>query len=168
MLLFGLESAAEPVMQRMLKGTQREEMGRILNYAADVGVWNHVFFFFGFPGESMDDAQKTVDFVYAHQAAIHSASPGAFLLERYAPAHCHPEKFGIRRIHEDPERDLAIYFDYEATQGIDEEAANLLAERLIEQLPDKRFGQYYNHDVYKLLYASYLHHQGRELPRWIE
>jgi len=168
MLLYGLESAAEPVMQRMIKGTQREEMSRILRGAASAGIWNHVFFFFGFPGETLADAQETVNFVYAHQDAIHSASPGAFLLERYAPAHRFPEKFGIRHIQTDPQRDLSIYFDYEADRGMDEHTANQLADRLIEQLPEKRNGQYYVNDPFKLLYASELHRQGHPLPRWIE
>jgi hypothetical protein len=168
MLLYGLESAAEPTMQRMIKGTQRDEMSRILASAAREGIWNHTFFFFGFPGETLADAQETVNFVYAHQNAIHSASPGAFLLERYAPAHRYPERFGIRRIQTDPQRDLAIYFAYETEQGLDEHTANLLAEKLIDQLPDKRYGQYYINDVYKLLYASELHSKGRPLPNWIE
>jgi anaerobic magnesium-protoporphyrin IX monomethyl ester cyclase len=168
MLLYGLESASEPVMQRMLKGTQRETMSRILRSAAQAGIWNHTFFFFGFPGETMEDAQQTVNFVYAHQESIHSASPGAFLLERYAPVHCSPQQFGIRQIRIDPQRDLAICFDYETEQGLDERTANLLAERLIDQLPDKRYGQYYINDVYKLLYASQLHRLGQPLPRLIE
>jgi anaerobic magnesium-protoporphyrin IX monomethyl ester cyclase len=168
MLLFGLESASEPIMKCMVKGTQREEMSRILRSAAPAGIWNHVFFFFGFPSETLADAQETVNFVYAHQDAIHSASPGAFLLERYAPAHRFPQKFGIRQIHTDPKRDLAIYFDYEAEQGLDEHTANLLADKLIDQLPDKRYGQYYFSDVYKFLYASELHRKGQPMPRWIE
>jgi anaerobic magnesium-protoporphyrin IX monomethyl ester cyclase len=168
MLLFGLESAAEPIMKCMIKGTQREEMSRILRGAARAGIWNHVFFFFGFPGETLADAQETVNFVYAHQDAIHSASPGAFLLERYAPAHRFPQKFGIRHIHTDPQRDLAIYFDYEAESGLDEHTANLLADKLIDQLPDKRYGQYYFSDVYKFLFTSELRRQDQPLPRWID
>jgi hypothetical protein len=167
-LLFGLESAAEPIMQRMIKGTQREDMSRILRSGATAGIWNHVFFFFGFPSETIADAQETVDFVYAHQDAIHSASPGAFLLERYAPAHRYPQRFGILHIHTDPRRDLAIYFDYESETGLDERTANQLVDGLIERLPDKRYGQYYVNDIYKLLYASELRRQGQPLPRWIE
>lgn len=168
LLLFGLESASEPVMRRMMKGTQKEEMGRVLRDSATAGIWNHAFFFFGFPGETMADAQATVNFIYEHQDAIHSGSPGAFLLERYSPAHLQPEKFGIRRIHEDAERDLAIYFDYELEAGLDEVTANDLADRLVEQFPIKRYGMYYINDVFRFLYASELRRQGQPLPRWIE
>jgi len=91
MLLFGLETASEAIIQRMVKGTHREDVSRILHQSSEAGIWNHVFFFFGFPGETIDHAQETVNFVYEHQHAVHSASPGALLLERYAPAYCDPE-----------------------------------------------------------------------------
>ena len=168
MMLFGLESASEPIMDRMIKGTQLKEMSRILHSGTAAGIWMHTFFFFGFPGESVADAQETVNFIYAHQDAIHSASPGAFLLEVFSPAYSFPKEFGILKIHEDPRRDLAIHFDYELEDGMNEKTANELADRLIEQLPDKKYGQYYISDVYKFLYASDLRRKGKTLPRWIE
>jgi anaerobic magnesium-protoporphyrin IX monomethyl ester cyclase len=167
MLLFGLETAAESTIERMHKGTTRPVISRILRDSAAAGIWNHAFFFFGFPGETMAAAQETVNFVYAHQDAIHSASPGAFLLERYAPAHQFPEQYGITKIVQDPQRDLAIYFDYEVAQGLDEATADELATRLVDVLPEKPFGQYYITDTYRLLYASRLWEQGQPLPLWL-
>jgi anaerobic magnesium-protoporphyrin IX monomethyl ester cyclase len=167
MLLFGLESASERMIQRMVKGTQPSQMSRLLNASARAGIWNHVFFFFGFPGETMEDAQETVNFVYAHQHALHSASLGTFVLERYSPAHLHPEKFGIRRIIQKPGQDLAISFDYEVESGLDDEMSGTIVERLLGVLPTKRYGQYYVHDVYRFLYASHQHAQGQPLPLWL-
>jgi hypothetical protein len=168
MMLFGLESASEPIMEKMTKGTRLEEMSRILRTNAAAGTWSHTFFFFGFPGETVENAQETVNFVYAHQDAIHSASPGAFLMEIYSPAYYFPEKFGVQRIYKQPARDLAIYFDYEVATGMNEETAIQLSDRLVEQLPRKRYGQYYVSDVYKLLYSSELRRRGQTLPKWIE
>jgi len=145
-----------------------QEMSRILHIAAPLGIWNHTFFFFGFPGETIEDAQETVNFIYAHQEVIHSGSPGAFLLEIDSPAHREPEKFGITRVYEDPERDLAIYLEYALESGLDEVAANDLSDRLVDQLPEKRNGMYYLSDVYKFLYASELHRRNQPLPQWIE
>jgi len=167
MLLFGLETASEPIMQRMAKGTQREQMGRILREGAQAGIWNHVFFFFGFPGETLDHAQETVNFVYEHKHAIHSASPGTFLLERYAPAYCDPATYGIKHIVQDPDRDLAIYFDYEVEAGMDEAMADLAASRFVDVLPEKRFGHYYVNDVYRFLHASNLWERGFAFPPWL-
>ena len=33
-------------------------MSRILQESNDAGIWNHTFFFFGFPGETLEDAQE--------------------------------------------------------------------------------------------------------------
>ncbi len=167
MLLFGLETASEAIIQRMVKGTHREDVSRILHQSSEAGIWNHVFFFFGFPGETIDHAQETVNFVYEHQHAVHSASPGAFLLERYAPAYCDPETYGIRRIVHDPDRDLAIHFEYEVESGMDEAMAELLVSRFVDVLPEKRFGHYYVNDVYRFLYVSDLRERGMALPPWL-
>ncbi len=167
MLLFGLETAAERIIQRMTKGTQRAEMSRILRDAAAAGIWNHTFFFFGFPGETMAEAQETVNFVYAHQDAIHSASPGAFVLERYAPVERAPKRFGVT-LKPNPDRDLAIYFDYSVASGLDETLADQLATRLLDVLPRKPYGQFYIHDSYRFLYAGHLHEQGHPFPLWLD
>lgn len=167
MILFGLETASERMIELMDKGTKRETMGRILKESTAAGIWNHTFFFFGFPTETMADAQDTVNFVYAHGDAIHSASPGEFVLERYSPVQQRPRDFGVRRIIERPEKDLAIYFDYELESGLDDQMAKTITERLLDVLPGKRFGQYYAQDTYRLLYAAYLHEHGRPLPGWL-
>jgi anaerobic magnesium-protoporphyrin IX monomethyl ester cyclase len=167
MLLFGLETASVPIVELMDKGTQVETMSRVLQESAEVGIWNHTFFFFGFPGETIEDAQETVNFLYANQTAVHSASPGTFLLERYAPAHLYPDKFNIKRIIEKPDKDLAIYFDFELKSGMNEEMAERVVESLMSVLPQKPFGQYYITDVYKLLYSSHLHERGVRFPPWL-
>jgi hypothetical protein len=167
MLLFGLETASDRMIQHMVKGTQRETMSRVLKESARAGIWNHTFFFFGFPTETMDDAQATVNFIYAHQDSIHSASPGEFVLERYSPAHQNPAKFGVKRVVAKPEQDLAIYFEYAPETGLDENLAHTLVERLLDVLPGKRFGQYYLHDANRFLYASHLRAQGKSFPAWL-
>jgi hypothetical protein len=144
-----------------------EVTSRILRDGTAAGIWNHTFFFFGFPTETIEDAQITVNFLYEHKDFVNSGSPGPFLLERYAPAHLYPDKFGIKRIIEHPERDLSIYFDYEAQSGMDEGMADRLSEALISALPEKKFGQYYITDVFKLLYAGRLHEQNKPMPPWL-
>ena len=167
MLLFGLEAGAESVMKRIGKGTKLNQIGRILRQSAHAGIWNHVFFFFGFPGETIEDAQQTVNLLYKHQQHIHSAAFGTFLLESYAPAHRRPERYGIKRIVRDQDKDLAIYFDYEVESGMDEKLAELVATRFLDALPEKRFAHYYFHDVYRLLYVGHLSERGIPFPAWL-
>jgi hypothetical protein len=167
MLFFGLESASEPMIQRMAKGTENATVSRILNDSARAGIWNHTFILFGFPTETMEDAQATVNFLYAHQNAIHSGGVGIFVLERYSPAHLHPRQYGIAHIVDQPERDLAVFFDYVPVSGLDSEMASTVLDRWVNVLPTKRYGQYYTHDVHRFLYASHLHAQGKPFPLWL-
>ncbi|MBX3010579.1 MAG: radical SAM protein [Caldilineaceae bacterium] len=167
MILFGLESASQPVMDLMIKGTQLDHMSRILRESTAAGIWNHTFFFFGFPGETMDDAQQTVNFLYAHKPYIHSAALGTFLMERYSPAHRYPQSFGVKLILEDPDKDLAIYFDYAVEKGLDEQMAARVEARFLDTLPEKPYPQFYVSDVYRFLYASYLSERAIPRPPWL-
>lgn len=164
MILFGLESASEAIMNKMVKGTKLEHMHRILRESTAAGIWNHTFFFFGFPGETLADAQETVNFLYEHKHHVHSAALGTFLLEIDAPAHRFPESFGITRVIDPPEKDLAIYFDYEVGEGMDAAMAELVESRFMDTMPVKPFPQFYVNDVYRFLYACHLNSQGASLP----
>lgn len=167
MILYGLESASEAIMDRMIKGTKVEDMSRILVESGEAGIWNHTFFFFGFPGETLDDAQATVNFLFKHKPYIHSAAMGTFLMERYSPAHQFPQRFGVSKIIDEPDKDLAIYFDYEVAEGMDADFADKVAERFMDTLPTKSYPQFYANDVYRFLYASYLSEQQREMVPWL-
>jgi radical SAM superfamily enzyme YgiQ (UPF0313 family) len=167
MILFGLESASQAMMQAMVKGTELAHMSRILQESTQAGIWNHTFFFFGFPGETLENAQETVNFLYAHKHHIHSAALGTFLMERYSPAHLAPQQFGVKLILEDPDKDLAIYFDYQVERGMDDRMAALVEERFLDALPQKPYPQFYVSDVYRFLYASHLSERGAPHPPWL-
>ncbi len=167
MLFFGLETASERMMEHIVKGTQRETISRILKEGAQAGIWNHLFYFFGFPTETMEEARDTIDFIRAHQDSIHSASPGEFVLERYSPVYCDPRRFGVAHIIQNPDLDLAVYFKYELESGIDAAKAHTLVMQLGDMFPARRYFQFYVYDVYRFLYASHLRAQGHALPLWL-
>ena len=167
MVMFGLESASQAIIDHMIKGTQLAHMSRILKESARAGIWNHTFFFFGFPGETLEDAQETVNFLYGHQQYIHSAAMGTFLMERLSPAYRYPQSFGVSRIVFPPDRDLAIYFPYEVETGLGEAEAELIHERFLASLPDKPYPHYYVSDVYRFLYACHLGEEQQALPPWL-
>jgi anaerobic magnesium-protoporphyrin IX monomethyl ester cyclase len=167
MILFGLESASEAIIDFMVKGTKLDDMSRILQESHAAGIWNHTFFFFGFPGETLENAQETVNFLFQHKPYINSAAMGTFLMERYSPAHRFPGSYKVKRIIEEPDKDLAIYFDYEVESGLDAEMAERIADRFMDTLPGKSFPQFYANDVYRFLYASHLGGQRLPLPPWL-
>jgi radical SAM superfamily enzyme YgiQ (UPF0313 family) len=167
MVLFGLETASEKVIQMMVKGTELDDMSRILHESHAAGIWNHTFFFFGFPGETLEDAQETVNFLYDHKQFINSAALGTFLMERYSPAHRFPGAYKVKRIIEEPDKDLAIYFDYEVEEGLDAAMADRIMERFTDTLPDKRYPQFYANDVYRFIYACYISERRTSMPPWL-
>lgn len=167
MILYGLESASEAIVQAMVKGTELAHMSRILRQSAAAGIWNHTFFFFGFPGETIENAQETVNFLYEHKPFIHSAALGTFLMERYSPAHLAPQSFGVKIILEEPDKDLAIYFDYEVERGMDDQLAERVESHFLNSLPEKPYPQFYVSDVYRFLYASHLSERGLPHPPWL-
>ena len=167
MILFGLETASEAMIEFMVKGTELEHMSRILHESHDAGIWNHTFFFFGFPSETLEDAQETVNFLYEHKQLINSAALGTFLMERDSPAHRFPGTYKVKRVIEEADKDLAIYFDYEVEEGMDARMAELVMDRFMDTLPDKSYPQFYANDVYRFLYACYINEQGIPLPPWL-
>ena len=56
-------------------------------------------------------------------------------MERYSPAHRFPESFDVKRIIEEPDKDLAIYFDYEVESGMDDRMAELVESHFLNALP---------------------------------
>jgi hypothetical protein len=155
LLSFGLESGSQRVLDRMGKGTNVEVMRRILRDSAAAGIWNHTFIFFGFPGETEQDARETVDFFQANRDVIHSISSSTFLLERYARASTDPEAYDISRIvPPSSQQDMAYYFEYEVSSGIGSQRAEEIEAAFVDSLPDKPSPQFYVHEVYQFLYAS--------------
>jgi hypothetical protein len=153
-LSFGMESGSQHVLDLMDKGTRVEAMERILQDSAAAGIWNHTFLFFGFPGETEEDARETIEFFQANRGFIHSISSSVFLLERHARAWADPQAYDIRRIvPPDPHRDLAYYFEYEVSSGISSQRAEEIEAAFVDSLPDKPNPQSYVHEVYQFLYA---------------
>ena len=158
MLLYGLESGSQNVLDRMNKGTKLSVAHRLLKEGAQAGIWNHIFFFFGFPGETEQEARETVQFFQDHRDVVHSACTGTFLLERHARVADDPAAYGISRLiplgsKSGRVRDLAYYYEYEVASGIDAQRAEEIEARFLESLPNKSFPQYYFHDIYRFLYA---------------
>jgi len=94
-LVWGMESGNQRVLDLMLKGTEPQQMGRILELAADRGFGNLCFVMFGFPGETEAEAQETADFLEKHAASIAFAMHGVFEMEAGTPVADAPERFGV-------------------------------------------------------------------------
>jgi len=110
-LYYGMESANERVLNLMDKHAKKSVIKNNLHQASKAGIWNHVMAFYGFPGETRDEALETRQFVIENQPAIHSVELFYFVAYRHTPMVRNPEKFGIT-IHKQEEYDLPLDYYY--------------------------------------------------------
>ncbi len=73
-IAFGLESAHAPVLKRINKGLDLEKMSRAVKLSQDAGIDVELFTLFGLPGESMDNAMSTLDFVKRSKVKVEGNS----------------------------------------------------------------------------------------------
>ncbi|MBM4119727.1 MAG: B12-binding domain-containing radical SAM protein [Nitrospira sp.] len=116
-LYYGMESANERVLELMDKHVKQSIIARNLRDAAKVGIWNHVMAFYGFPGETRDEAEDTRRFLLEHKKDIHSVELFYFVAYRHTPMVRNPDKFGIT-IHKQEEYDLPLDYYYTLNEPV--------------------------------------------------
>lgn len=92
---FGMESAAQPTLDAMQKGTEAENFPKILNALHNAGIHVQVYLIHGFPGESTSAIKETVQFLQSFNAQIITANASNFALLRGSVMEKNPQKFGI-------------------------------------------------------------------------
>ncbi|PIQ97223.1 MAG: radical SAM protein [Nitrospinae bacterium CG11_big_fil_rev_8_21_14_0_20_56_8] len=166
MLFFGLESANDRILSLIDKGCDQETEERVLKNSSDAGIWNHLYLFFGFPTETRKEAEDTIGFTAAHSetgtGTIHSVGQSIFTLEKDSAIYHNPGRFKIDRIVHDPDRDMAIIFDYEIREGMPREEVMEVFETF-DAVIDERFP---SRKVWRCLsrehFLLYLDHYGRD------
>lgn len=102
-ILFGLETTSSDLQRRMdkyVEGLDSAAIARILDDMAALGVGVHINLISGFPGESLAEAEATVDFAIDRLRRHRNAT---WLLNRFTlfpatPMAAAPSDFGIARV----------------------------------------------------------------------
>jgi len=136
-LMYGLESANDRVLALIDKGTDQKTEREVLEKSHTAGIWNHSFMFFGFPTETRDEAQDTINFLEKNLHSIHSFGPGVFLLNRDSSCYQYPKKFSITKIIQNPESNIAMNLDFEASSGMSREEAVEMNTKCINMAEEK-------------------------------
>ena len=110
-LYYGMESANERVLNLMDKHVKKSVIEKNLKLGTDAGIWNHVMAFYGFPGETREEAEETRTFLLDNKDNIHSVELFYFVAYRHTPMVRNPEKFGMT-IHKQEEYDLPLDYYY--------------------------------------------------------
>ncbi len=174
-LYYGMESANERVLELMDKHARKSVIENNLREAAKAGIWNHVMAFYGFPGETREEAEDTRQFLIDNKRYIHSTELFYFVAYRHTPMVRSPEKFGIT-IHKQDEYDIPL--DYYYTLNEQTGISCLEAMKLCEEFYQNDFDPWavrVNAREHVFLYISkygtnslpqiYATKAGQELPR---
>jgi radical SAM superfamily enzyme YgiQ (UPF0313 family) len=156
LLMWGLESASQRLLDLMRKGTIAQKIPPILNSAKEAGVWNLLFLMFGFPTETKAEWQSTLDFIESCRESVHALSRSRFILLKGSDAFVNPERYGVKRVIDRPQRDpVSIAYDYEVTEGLTQEEVAVMFQESLARLSgigrSPWFGQFRDH---MLLFAS--------------
>lgn len=95
MIFWGYEAESSRVMAAINKGIDCSERLNILRKAHAVGIWNHVSFMIGFPGETKKEALSTVETIFNNLDIIDSCYLTKFSFKANARIGIAPEAYGI-------------------------------------------------------------------------
>ncbi len=112
----------------MDKATKLDAIQANLCMSSEAGIWNHIMGFFGFPGETKEEAEDSKRFVHKNRAHIHSLGFMTYVLGKYSPVAFEPEKYGVS-YYKNPEWDLAMDYYFTLKKGLNiQEALNVFEE----------------------------------------
>jgi radical SAM superfamily enzyme YgiQ (UPF0313 family) len=127
-LHFGYESGNQRVLKLMDKATNLDAIQTNLRMSSEAGIWNHIMGFFGFPGETKEEAEDSKRFVHDNRAHIHSLGFMTYVLGKYSPVAFEPKKYGVS-YYKNPEWDLAMDYYFTLKEGLNiQEALNVFEE----------------------------------------
>ncbi|UCH80248.1 MAG: radical SAM protein [Nitrospiraceae bacterium] len=107
MLKLGLESGDQRVLDALQKGIEVSTASRVLKTLKKTGISAYVYLIFGTPAETEREAEKTLDFVIAHNREIDFLNVAMFNMPVSGPD---VSKYKTRKFYDG---DLTLYTDFE-------------------------------------------------------
>ena len=98
LIRWGVETGHPRILKLMNKGTRLDDTVRVLHDASEAGIWNHACMILGFPTETLEEAEVTIDFLSRHKDIIHSSILYQFTLLDHSYIYNNPREFGITEV----------------------------------------------------------------------
>ena len=137
LILFGLESGNDAVLSRMKKGTNTATIKSILKNCNELGIKTMPMLFFGFPGETREEAKETILFLQDISGMIQYLAMGSFVLLRNIPVYLKASDYGIKIIKRKGE--LCLYDNYTTAAGLSAKESRKVLNDAYENPYLKRF-----------------------------
>lgn len=150
--MWGYEAESPRIMALINKGIDLEFRKKILRDAKDAGLWNLCTFLLGFPTETGEELQSTIDVIYDHEL-INTCTPSNFALKKNAILKDNAASVGITDFTENGE--LHISYKYQSeNQTMDEVKTNRnnFEKKYLEDTRDRLFAHSFTESDSILLY----------------
>lgn len=125
-IAFGLESGSPGVLKKTNKGIELDQLRRSIQIAKSLGMDTELFSIFGLPGESLEDAKQTLQFVRSADIPIQSNSGSQQMQVYFGSVYSkNPELFGLKPLPGHRPDYLSIGDQYESSHMSQEEIAKV-------------------------------------------
>lgn len=130
-VMWGIESGSARLLKLMKKGISPETRLQVLETAAEVGLWNFAFIFFGFPTETEEEAMSTIDLLWQHRNIIHSYGRSVFTLGKNSPLIRDFGDYGILDWIED-DQEFSNDLSFKLSSGLQGAAVSAIGDRCLK------------------------------------
>jgi radical SAM superfamily enzyme YgiQ (UPF0313 family) len=120
-VLWGVESGSERILQLMKKGTNQKDNEITLKNAHDLGIKNVLYVMFGFPTETESEFMDTINFLQKNEENIDLLSISTFGLQPGTPIFAHPKQFGVKKVNVQERKLLDAKVTFETEKGLTSE-----------------------------------------------
>jgi hypothetical protein len=141
-ILYGLETTSIRILKLMdkyVEGVDEPEIGAVFGAMEAAGIGIHVNLIGGYPGDTVEESRKSVDFLIREFSRRRS---GTYVLNKFTalvetPLVQEPQKFGLSRVFESG--DIAQSYEFELSSDIRESTGDVFAEipKLQKRLNDE-------------------------------
>lgn len=153
-MMWGYESESPRIMELMNKGIDLSERKRILADSAKAGIWNVVTFLLGFPTETDEELQSTIDVIYDSKI-VDTCVPSNFALKKNAILKNKAESVDITEFHENGELHISYkYSSLSSTMEEVKERRNRFEKKFLADTADRLWPHTFTEGDYLMFYLT--------------
>ncbi|MCF6156367.1 MAG: B12-binding domain-containing radical SAM protein [Candidatus Brocadia sp.] len=169
MLFIGLESASLRIQKKIRKGINFDLAPTILKRFYEAGIMVHLFVIFGFPEETVEDSEETIDFILKNKDYVFSVGASTFAIGRHSPISQNPSKYGVTiRSHFSP-KPFSYHFNFDYLTGQTEQLVLNLRDRFMQLAIKKlQFGAIWGKLFREQFFLYSLQYKGDDLLKVIK
>ncbi|MFH1589893.1 MAG: radical SAM protein [archaeon] len=134
MVIWGVESGNQRILDLMKKGTRVLDVKEVLKNSHLCGIKNVTYIMFGFPTETKEEFLDTIDFLKENSEFIDLVSTSIFGLQHDTKMFNSPKLFGITNVSEEERTVLEPKISYETTSGLAKKEAMKLKDNFKKTL----------------------------------